>query len=1065
MKESPASGADIPQGDFLKRFIGRRSELARLLRAWRLSRRGEPQFVALLADRGIGKTRLIHEFYRRISRLENRRDGGYWPDELDPNPVTLCINPRMSGNRSIAGIPWLWWGLRWHHPDERNAADAMPCALLSSDAQQALRPHVLPLLKKRLSAEKAKGAAKTAVGLGMAAANAFLPGWAVFSLFGAGKDVYETWKASKEWRDAMGDHEMIDFGEAQSRSHGEADAAAMDFLNAFLDASNTDVPTVPVILVLDDAQWADMVTLRFARQLFEHAHKRKLPLLIIATCWEAEWKSRNEALSADLPRNADPENLNVVFNQLERTLGPAGSQALQKFTLGRFLGANDLEPMLLSAFPGIAGEARDYLLAAAHGNPQQLFEMIKRLQAKPQRKWFEQSSLQQNLTASGLQKLRELSTTHEVMLEERVSRLEGEEPDVFATLTLGSLQGIRFYAEVTAAISERVGRQLPRGVALALARAEDPHNWISNFPGSFPASEFKESLGRKLFMACLSEEEATLAADALRDLLTEWFTSQRIEGLSERTEICLVLFRLLPPSVPADSELWALRCAVITRCIDWLYVAWRRNEAVALAVEFCAWAQDFEPSKVVAAMDLPACLSLPRALLDAHRYDASIKFAGAALARIPGPSISEQIALYKTIGKAESAREHFPAAVRAFEVAIGLARDLPENIRNLAGRLTRLHRALGSVLSSLEQHGAAFRECKKALRTLQLGGREDSPIQLRIGAQILAQISQELYVLGRLALAVRVQLRALELFEQCQHLGDTTPALLEQHALALVRMGTYGLYKIGGTMPEESVPYYQRALRLRQRVVDRLGETPGALSDLASSYSKLATGLLAIDRPAEARDAIDHALHLRREILGRVGDEIEALREFSLTMVARADVLRDSKPPDLVLAESSLLEVLEVRNLIIERWGPRQYDLKLLHYAWRKRGEIVMLRRDFSGALNMFSRARHTLRRLARVAAGEAEEKGVLLPEFIRLRHVCAEKLAEAREGCHQQAGARAALRFAMLLNYRLQTDFEPSKKSQEDGDLMTKFAARIGIPPEQLARDRKYSPVRESAA
>jgi tetratricopeptide (TPR) repeat protein len=942
----------------------------------------------------------------------------------------------------------------------------MPCALLSSDAQRALRPHVTPLLKKRLRAQKAKGTAKTSIGLGISFASLLFPYAAILNLLGAVKDGFETGKAGKEWRDAIGDHDMIDFEEAQSLSHGEADTAAMSFLNAFLDASDTDVPTVPVILILDDAQWADMVTLRFVRQLFAHAWKRNLPLLVLATCWEREWKTREAELVSHLPRNADPENLNVVFGQLARTLGLEASSALHKIRLGRFSKVNDLAPILHAALPGIKGEARDYLLAAADGNPQQLVEMIKALRALPHRQWFENRSLEHNLTANGLAQLRALSTDRKKMLGDRITRLAEEEPDVFTALTLGSLQGIRFYAEVISAVSQQTGHELPRGVTLALARAEDPHNWISNFPSSFPAAEFKEYLGRELVRDCIAEEEATHALNALRSLLTEWFTSRRMEELSEKAEICLLLVRLLPAGVQPDSEAWALRCAVITRCVDWFYVQWRRGEAVALATEFCAWVKPFEISNVIAAIDLPARLSLPRALLDAQDYDASVKFATAALTTLPASHVPEQVALYKTIGKAELGRETFAGAIRAFQAAIELTKSLHPEVQYVSGRLTRLHRELGSVLSEADRHRAAFRECKKALRTLPHGGRQtpNSPIQLRVGAQILGQISRELYHSGKLFLANRVILRALELFEKCQELGDTTPVALEHHAHALIRIGNYRLYKIGGT-PPESVSYFQRALQLQQRIVERLGETPRVLTDLASCYSNYAGGLITIERHLAAQQAVEEALRLRRRVLSRVGDQIEALRDFSLTLVKQADILRDSQPPELVLAQSSLRKALEVRNSIIDRWGPRQKDLRLLHFVWRKQGEIDMLRSDAEGALEIFSRARQILRHLARVKEAQAEKKGFLSPEFLRLRHVCSEKIAEAAERCHHAAQARAALRFALVLNHRLQKGFEASQTAIDERHHMIKFAERMGIRSQQLVRDHSRSFTRGPSA
>lgn len=55
--------------DWRRLFVGRDDELGRLRTAWRKvapedGSQAEPQLVVLLAESGLGKTRLAQEFYR-----------------------------------------------------------------------------------------------------------------------------------------------------------------------------------------------------------------------------------------------------------------------------------------------------------------------------------------------------------------------------------------------------------------------------------------------------------------------------------------------------------------------------------------------------------------------------------------------------------------------------------------------------------------------------------------------------------------------------------------------------------------------------------------------------------------------------------------------------------------------------------------------------------------------------------------------------------------------------------------------------------------------------------------
>src|SRR5690606_41690616 len=63
-------------------FTGRDAELERLLAHWESVRAGDgPRVVVLLAEPGLGKTRLAQELYARLVAREQGGAPGYWPPD------------------------------------------------------------------------------------------------------------------------------------------------------------------------------------------------------------------------------------------------------------------------------------------------------------------------------------------------------------------------------------------------------------------------------------------------------------------------------------------------------------------------------------------------------------------------------------------------------------------------------------------------------------------------------------------------------------------------------------------------------------------------------------------------------------------------------------------------------------------------------------------------------------------------------------------------------------------------------------------------------------------------
>jgi hypothetical protein len=227
----------------------------------------------LLAESGLGKTWLVQEFYRWLSITQDPRTKeapqGYWPDAFSSETESLDVNPSSSNDDAGRGaIPWLWWGIRFGRTDRRNEV-ASHCGLM--DYRTALTPHLTPILAARRLKVIEKGAAwKTLSVLGE-----FVPGAGL--MFGL-RDVWELLKQDRASDQQTREQLSQTPGQFAEQGRLQAGNIALDDFRTVLDKRNTEAETVPVVLFLDDAQWADPVTLHFLSQLLDEARR---------SCWPA----------------------------------------------------------------------------------------------------------------------------------------------------------------------------------------------------------------------------------------------------------------------------------------------------------------------------------------------------------------------------------------------------------------------------------------------------------------------------------------------------------------------------------------------------------------------------------------------------------------------------------------------------------------------------------------------------------------------------------------------------------------------------------------------------------
>jgi len=94
-------------------LLGREDELNSIKSIWEEVKQGNPKLAVIMGHPGLGKTRLVQEFYHYISTSDDGvGEGGYWPDKLSRLDESLKISPSPSECIDDNPMNFLWWGLK-----------------------------------------------------------------------------------------------------------------------------------------------------------------------------------------------------------------------------------------------------------------------------------------------------------------------------------------------------------------------------------------------------------------------------------------------------------------------------------------------------------------------------------------------------------------------------------------------------------------------------------------------------------------------------------------------------------------------------------------------------------------------------------------------------------------------------------------------------------------------------------------------------------------------------------------------------------------------------------------
>lgn len=482
-------------------FTGREAELSRLLSHWESVKAGEgPRAVVLLAEPGLGKTRLAQELYARLVAAE-QGGPGYWPPTLGVEGDNLRVSPRVEECDPGADAAFLWWGVRLTDPDGHNQAAA---GALPAHVDQGLVPHLEPFHREQRRRQRLVRAAKLGGQVAADVVGDLVP------FLGLLKKVGELGLEVKglhdEWRRDAGRPDVAAVASARRASLAER---VVDDLATLFGAS----ASVPAVVLLDDLQFshADPGVTAFVEELVEAMRTQRWPLLLLVTHWEREWRVAGG--EAD-PDGTPPSPAGAAIARL-------GREEPDRVEVIRLGPVADLAPLLRRALPGLTTAQELALLERAGGNPRLLDELLRYALTQRGRGLFVGRDPGGPLTERGLEELLSRGSP----LEELVGRRFEEAPEVVQrALALAALQGQEFETWLVAHLAAALAGDEPEAVAQALRAAADPHAmtaWLADSRAAF-AQRVYRAVALEALRGWFDEEEAREAfAAVLRDCLLE----------------------------------------------------------------------------------------------------------------------------------------------------------------------------------------------------------------------------------------------------------------------------------------------------------------------------------------------------------------------------------------------------------------------------------------------------------------------------------------------------------------------------------------------------------------
>lgn len=336
-------------------LLGREEELEWLQNAWKEAVTGKPQIRVLTAESGYGKTKIVHSFY---AWLAARHDpDGYWPKKLPVGKENLSIMPKFTDSEINAEIPWFWWGSRWEIPVGHNRC------LITSPLLVTKEDPAFEWQRKSLCAklDNNKALAKASIGALKAILALFPPAAMYSSAASAASDLKEAFDILTSLKNDRNLRASITAQESSKLDEFLATSSLILGKNIFGERN------LPMVLILDDAQWMEPLSLMMVHNIWNLANKKKWKLLIIGTHWERNW---NEQILNDSEENSFAAwFVKLPKYQIRTNSTPPPQSDLTNVEQWRLGKLEEVDELLRQSFKSLTEEQIKMFTERVSGNP------------------------------------------------------------------------------------------------------------------------------------------------------------------------------------------------------------------------------------------------------------------------------------------------------------------------------------------------------------------------------------------------------------------------------------------------------------------------------------------------------------------------------------------------------------------------------------------------------------------------------------------------------------------------------------------------------------------------
>jgi tetratricopeptide (TPR) repeat protein len=919
-----------------------------------------PRMAVIVAESGIGKSRLVQELYIRLTNDPSwdPPEVDYWPEAFGDGGVNLRAVPDMKGHVPKGPPRFAWLGARWQSPEERNALERRS---VLPELRSSVVVHA-EILKSHGSAwadaasRVSESVRKEGVGESIGAA-ADLVGVPFFGL------VSKIAKGAKDLvADRMAGPKSFEKVE-QEEIRSEVDEV-LDCMRLLLNGKGA----VPTVLWLDDAQWIDAETQAFLHKLWKEAERRKWPLLIAVTHWEREWRQL-----------AIAERKGEAGDTLYDFVGKDGVEV----QVIDYAETAALRAALAECLPGLTAPQQALLVEKSGGNFLTMMENIGELLRQPAN--FVDRDIRAALSPAGERKVEKWESLREKRVEQRFGELE---PEVQDLLGWSSHLGQRFLRDVVVEFAMEAAKV--REAPALIERCVDPYVILGR-PGE-NTREFRDkafhAVAARHFENYGDEHREALSA-VLRRHLVEWvnnsFDAEGNEiwpdeeegivapdrsatslGEEERRDLLGMAMRELPlpeqPEWENPEHVAALRAVYLLIITDFREKLWDRVAQLCRPLSEVPF--ESMPAQTISVDNLEWLFD---AASTAGAYRAAERIAKAALAvrrrlaeELGTPESRRDVSVsLNNVARIEQARGALDAALAKYGESLGTRRRLseelgtPESRRDVSVSLinvARIEQVRGDLDASMTKYAESLEIARRLAEEL---GTPESRRVVSISLDKVAGIEQ---ARGDLDAALAKYAESLGIRRRlAEELG--TPESRRGVSVSLDNVAR--IEQARGDL-DAALAKYAESLGIRRRLAEELG-TPESLRDVSFSLDNVA-------RIEQVRGDLDAAMTKYAESLGiarRLAEELgtpESLRDVSLSLNYVACIEQAHGALDAAMTKYA--ESLEIARRLAEELGTPEsrcdVSLSLINVA-----RIEQARGDLDAALAKYAESLGIRRRLA----------------------------------------------------------------------------------------------------